>query len=170
MRSRNDIVVTEWGARFRGRRISCSVGRGGITTRKREGDGATPAGEFRLLGILYRPDRIDAGGLAGAVPILGPDIWSDDPLDPEYNQPARPVKGSPFSHERLRRPDGQYDLVVPTDHNWPHAVPGHGSAIFMHIWRKPRHPTAGCVAFSRSDLIWIAQRLSDRTRLIVKAS
>ena len=32
------------GLRIAGRRLPCSIGRGGITTDKREGDGATPAG------------------------------------------------------------------------------------------------------------------------------
>ena len=168
-RNPNSIVVTKRGARFRGRELCCSVGRNGITTRKREGDGATPAGVFRLLGVLYRPDRIGVAGLAGAKPILGSDIWSDDPLDPEYNHLTHSIGIRRFSHERLRRPDGQYDLVVPIDHNWPCAVPNGGSAIFMHIWRKPRHPTAGCIAFSRDDLIWIVQRINERTRLIVRA-
>ena len=39
-----DLVVNRWGARFLGRRFACSVGRGGITTTKREGDGRTPVG------------------------------------------------------------------------------------------------------------------------------
>ena len=76
--------------------------------------------------------------------------------------------GYRYSHERMRRSDRQYDLVIPTDYNWPIAVPGLGSAIFLHIWKRPRHPTAGCVAFAREDLVWIAERLTDRTRLVVR--
>ncbi len=77
--------------------------------------------------------------------------------------------GYGYSHEKLRRSDRQYDLVIPTDYNWPKAVPGKGSAIFLHVWRRPRHPTAGCVAFAREDLVWIAERLTNRTRLVVRA-
>lgn len=54
-----------------------------------------------------------------------------------------------------------------TDWNWPRAQPGLGSAIFLHQWRRPRHPTAGCIAFSRADLLWLAARAVPGTRLLV---
>ena len=128
-----------------------------------------PAGVFQLIGILFRPDRIDTSAIKGALPISLDDIWSDDPLDPGYNHPASAVGGYGFSHERLRRSDNLYDLVIPTDYNLPVAVPGKGSAIFLHVWRQPRYPTAGCVAFALDDLLWIARQLTGRTRLIIQA-
>jgi len=156
----NDIVVTKWGARFAGRDFPCAVGRGGIVAAraKREGDGATPAGRHRIVGCLYRPDRLAPGDVPDwAVPIGPCDLWSDDVLDPDYNLMVRAPHS--FGHERLRRPDPLYDLVLITDWNWPRAEKGRGSAIFLHAWRKPRHPTAGCVAFDPADLRWIARRL-----------
>ena len=36
----------------------CALGRSGVTRRKREGDGATPAGVLRLVFVYYRPDRV----------------------------------------------------------------------------------------------------------------
>ena len=166
---RHDIVVAASGARFCGRNLPCSIGRGGIVADKREGDGATPAGVFRLLGAHYRPDRMTAPGVIGARPILRRDIWSDDPLDPVYNLFVRNASKYAFSHERLRRADRLYDLVIPTDYNWPDALPGKGSAIFLHAWRNPRHPTEGCIAFAPDDLHWLASRIDPRTRLIVRA-
>lgn len=165
--SPRDIVVTRWGAWFMGRRFPCSVGRGGIVParQKREGDGATPAGEHRLVGMLYRPDRM-AQPADWALPIGPADLWSDDGRDPDYNLMVRAPHG--FSHERLMRADPLYDLVILTDWNWPQSVPGRGSAIFIHQWRGPRRPTAGCVAFDRADLRWIAPRIRHETRLIVR--
>ncbi len=163
-----DIVVNAHRARFRGRSFSCSVGRGGIAASKQEGDGTTPAGNFGLLAAMYRQDRIHAAGLAGAIPLAPGDIWSDDPRDPAYNQPLKVVGHYPYSHERLYRPDPVYDLIVPTDYNWPDAVAGKGSAIFLHVWRKPRHPTEGCVAFSLADLLWIVARIEPATRLVIR--
>ena len=160
-----DLVVTRWGARFMGRRFACSVGRGGITATKREGDGGTPVGTHRIVGMLYRPDRI-APPADWAVPISPGDLWSDDARDPDYNLMVRAPH--PFGHERLTRADPQYDLVLITDWNWPDATPGKGSAIFIHTWRRPRHPTAGCVGFARKDLLWIAARLQPQSRLIVR--
>ena len=56
----HDMIVTRWGTHFMGRRLPSVIGRGGIVPPedKREGDGATPAGEHRIVGMLYRPDRI----------------------------------------------------------------------------------------------------------------
>ena len=154
------------GLRFRGRCFPCTVGRGGIVpgAAKREGDGATPAGVHRIVGMLYRPDRL-LQPAEGARPIGPPDLWSDDPRDENYNQLVRAPHG--FGHECLRRADPMYDLILITDWNWPDAEPGRGSAIFLHQWRRPGAPTEGCVALSRRDLHWIAPRITPRTRLIV---
>ena len=86
-------------------------------------------------------------------------------MDPRYNSLVQaPYR---YSHEKLRRADPLYDLILLTDWNWPDAIPGKGSAIFIHRWRNPGHPTAGCVAFSDSDLHWIAARITPLSRLIV---
>ena len=161
-----DIVATRWGARFMGRRFPASIGRGGITARKREGDGATPAGIHTIIGLLYRPDRIGRTDMPDwALPIGPCDLWSDDPRDPDYNLMVRIPHG--FGHERLSRPDPAYDVVLLTNWNWPQAIPGAGSAIFQHQWRSPRRGTAGCIAFRRDHLIWIANHIRHGTRLIV---
>jgi L,D-peptidoglycan transpeptidase YkuD (ErfK/YbiS/YcfS/YnhG family) len=168
--TRSDLLVSRWGCRFHNRQFACSIGRGGIVpaSAKREGDGATPAGIHRIVGALYRADRLAPAEVPDwALPIGPSDLWSDDPQDPDYNRMTRQPHG--FSNESLRRADPLYDLVLLTDWNWPHAVPGHGSAIFVHTWRRPRYPTAGCLAFARPDLLWIANRLTPGTRLIVRA-
>lgn len=157
------IIVTRWGAWFRGRRYPCSIGRGGITHDKCEGDGATPVGAHRIVGVMIRRDRLR---LHGAKPIGPADLWSDDPRDPQYNHAVRAPHG--FGHERLCRADPMYDLVLITDWNWPVARPGKGSAIFVHQWRRPRQGTAGCVAFRRRDLIHIARHLTPHTLLVVR--
>lgn len=162
---RGDLVVGRWGVRFNGRRFPASIGRGGISAAKREGDGATPAGAHRIVGTFYRADRgAPAGRMAKAI---GPgDLWSDDPTDPRYNHHVRAPHG--FGHERLRRSDPLYDLVLVTDWNWPDAVPGRGSAIFIHQWRRPHAPTAGCIGLRRQDLRWIAARVGKGTRVVVR--
>ncbi len=162
-----DIVVTRRGLRFLHRRFACTVGRAGIVAprTKREGDGATPAGVLRIVGMLYRPDRM-ARPADWALPIGLSDLWSDDPQDEDYNLMVRVPHA--FGHERLRRADPMYDLVIITDWNWPHAEPERGSAIFLHQWRRPGARTAGCVALSRRDLHWIAPRITHQTRLIVQ--
>lgn len=160
------LNVTPWGARLGGRLLACSIGRGGVSSCKREGDGATPSGTLRIAELFYRPDRIPAHALPGwAKPIGAFDRWSDDPADPAYNHHLPGALWHPFSAEALRRPDPLYDLVLTTDWNWPDAQPGQGSAIFLHRWRKPRHPTEGCIAFAPRDLLWLARKLAPGDRL-----
>ncbi|MYM55207.1 L,D-transpeptidase family protein [Thalassovita mangrovi] len=160
-----DMVLTARGIRFQGRHYPCSIGRGGLSTDKREGDGATPKGTHRILGMLYRPDRV-ARPAYWAEPIGPSDLWSDDATQPDYNHPVRAPYG--HSHEQLRRADPLYDIVLITDWNYPVATPGKGSAIFLHQWRRPHYPTEGCIAFRRDHLIQIARLITPGTRLIVR--
>ncbi|EAR49971.1 hypothetical protein OG2516_11986 [Oceanicola granulosus HTCC2516] len=164
MRSPADLVVGPGGLDFLGRRYPCVVGRGGVTDTKREGDGATPRGTHRIVGMLYRPDRIPPPA-PWAEPIGPGDLWSDEAQDAAYNSHVRAPY--PCSHETLRRADPLYDLVLVTDWNYDPAIPGLGSAIFVHQWRRPGYPTEGCVALRRRDLHEIAARVLPGTRLIV---
>lgn len=159
-----DLVVMPGYVRFMGRRFPCTIGRGGIADRKVEGDGVTPRGIHRLVGMLYRPDRM-ARPADWALPIKPGDLWSDDVRDPDYNMMVRVPHA--FSHENLRRADPMYDLIILTDWNWPYPAKGRGSAIFIHQWRGPGRPTAGCVAFKRDDLQWIARKIQHKTRLVI---
>ena len=159
-----DIKVSKWGIRFAGRSFPVSLGKSGVTLSKNEGDGATPAGVHKIVGVLYRPDRV-VKPCDWAVQIKPNNIWSDDSRDPDYNMlNCLPHK---YSHERLFRSDPLYDIIVLTDWNWPYPIKGRGSAIFIHTWRKPMHPTEGCVGISSQNLLWIISRIKPSSRLIV---
>ncbi len=166
MKTRFDLVLSRIGLRFMGRTFPCTIGRCGVVQHKREGDGGTPVGEHRLVGMLYRPERM-ARPADWALPIRPGDLWCDDPGHEDYNLMVR----APFeaSHETLRRADPLYDLVILTDWNWPFAARGRGSAIFIHRWRRPGAPTEGCVGLRPDHLRWIAARIRYETRLIVQA-
>jgi len=130
-----------------GLKFPVALGKAGITTQKREGDQATPAGLHKLLRLLYRADRLRPP--PGAVPLepLTPiDAWCDDPLDAAYNrQITLPHKAR---HEPLWRDDGLYDLIGVLDWNMSPTLPHRGSAIFLHIATQDLAPTAGCIALS----------------------
>ena len=135
------------------REVRCALGPAGVLAagRKREGDGATPAGRWPMRRVLFRPDRGSAPRTSLPVQPLAPnDGWCDAPDDQNYN---RPVKlPYPASAEAMWREDGLYDLVVVLGHNDDPPVPGLGSAIFLHCARPDFAPTQGCVALARSDL------------------
>lgn len=162
----NDLLITRWGARFLGRDLPCAIGRGGIVQDKHEGDLGTPVGKYHLLWMYWRPDRSARPTTILPTIALGPQQgWSEAPDDPLYNQPIQHPHAYPA--DRMRRGDPLYDLCVVTDQNMHPTRPGKGSAIFLHLWRRPRYPTAGCVAFRRKDLEWILKHWSPRARLII---
>lgn len=158
------LRLTPYGLRAWGRLLPCTMGRGGLTRTKAEGDGATPIGRHQIVGCLYRPDRVTCPA-PWAEPILPGMLWSDAPDAPDYNH----LVTAPYapSHEVLRRADPLYDIVLITDWNWPDAQPGKGSAIFLHQWRRPGYPTEGCLAFARPHIRWIAERAAPGTDLLI---
>lgn len=147
-----DLVVTGSGRASWGTLVfRCAVGRGGLTCDKKEGDGATPVGAWPMRRLLYRADRVGIPRTRLPLAPIGPnDGWSDDPADPLYNAPV-PLP-HPWRHERLWRADAHYDLVVVLGYNDDPAVPGAGSAVFLHLAHPDFTATAGCIALARADL------------------
>jgi L,D-peptidoglycan transpeptidase YkuD (ErfK/YbiS/YcfS/YnhG family) len=138
----------------------CTVGINGFTSLKTEGDKKTPRGCFSLVCFYYRKDRIQRPQtLLPGFEILPNDGWSDDPLDPSYNQKIT-IPHS-YSHENLFRNDNLYDLLVVTSHNQNPVVKGKGSAIFIHQYRCDKTgnpmPTAGCLGLPLDKLLLILQ-------------
>lgn len=131
--------------------LPCALGRGGVTHAKREGDGATPAGRYRLLSLYTRRDRLP-GPRAGvaARAMRRNDGWCEDPRHGRYNCPIR--LPSAAGHETMWREDRLYDMVGVLDWNLRPRVRGRGSAIFLHLCRPGFAPTAGCIALRRDDL------------------
>ncbi len=147
--------------------IPCVLGRSGITHHKREGDGATPAGHFRILGLWARVDRMPMVHVA--LPrrtIRFGDGWCDDPASPAYNRPVRLPNSS--SHERLWRDDGLYDVLLTLDYNLRYPRKGRGSAIFFHLARDDRAPTAGCVAIGRDAMRRLSPRLGPHSLMVIR--
>lgn len=142
-----------------GRAIAVALGRAGPGVRKREGDGRTPVGRYRILRVLYRPDRMARPNTRLPLAAIRPDDgWSDDPADRRYNRPVKlPVS---TSHERMWRDDALYDLVVVIDHNTRPRIAGHGSAVFIHAARPGFRPTEGCVALKPAELKRLVARLA----------
>lgn len=151
-----------------GRSIPVALGRSGIGFDKREGDGRTPAGTWRVVRLLYRADHLSRPVTRLPVRPIGPmDGWCDDPEDRRYNRPVRlPVAAR---HERLRRDDGLYDLVIVLDHNQRPRVRGRGSAVFIHVARPGLTPTEGCVALPVPEVRRLVARLRPGTRIHIAA-
>jgi L,D-peptidoglycan transpeptidase YkuD (ErfK/YbiS/YcfS/YnhG family) len=140
--------------RFQGETFRAAHGRGGISTQKQEGDGATPAGLLPLRRILYRADRLGKPKSPLPIePIAPTDGWCDDPTSRAYNTqiilPASP------HHEELWRRDSLYDVIGILGWNDTPPERGRGSAIFLHVARPDYAPTEGCIALALFDLLKI---------------
>jgi len=143
--------------------IPVALGRGGILANKREGDGGTPRGRFRLVRLWWRADRGTRPRSLLPSRRIGPDdAWCEDPGDRRYNRPMKSPDG-----DHLWRNDALYDLVIEISHNTRPRIAGRGSAVFIHVARQGFTPTAGCVALTRGRLRALLERLGTRTEIVI---
>jgi L,D-peptidoglycan transpeptidase YkuD (ErfK/YbiS/YcfS/YnhG family) len=149
------------------RPIKVAIGRAGIKANKREGDGATPVGRYRLVRLWWRADRIPRPRtLLPTRAITAADGWCEDPCDRRYNRPIRMRPGEPG--DRLRRSDALYDLIIEIDHNQRPRIAGRGSAVFIHVARADMTPTAGCVSMPTATLRRLLARLGPATTITIE--
>ncbi len=127
------------------------IGRNGIAplNEKKEGDGRTPSGIYRLGTAFGYEDSIDTKLTYRQA--TENDHWVDDPESPQYNQWITGATEAK-SFENLKRDDDLYKYAVVIEYNTSPIKPGDGSAIFLHIWRAPDKPTAGCVATDEANV------------------
>ncbi|MDO8290805.1 MAG: L,D-transpeptidase family protein [Parvibaculum sp.] len=151
--------------------VPCALGRSGIVTDKREGDGGTPTGTFPLRELRYRADRLapPASPLETRV-INANDGWCDAPADKNYNRFV--TLPYPVSHEKLMRDDGLYDIVIMLGYNDDPVVSGKGSAIFFHLAKEKAidgkstlQPTEGCVALTLANMRTVLALITASTQM-----
>lgn len=161
--SNNQLRMTDIAGNLKFR---CAIGRSGMidAAKKREGDGASPIGVWRLKQVFYRPDRLNEPETDLPVRALGQQMgWCDAPDDPNYNQLiTRPYAAS---HEALWRDDHVYDIIVELAHNDAPVVPYLGSAVFLHVARPDYKATQGCAALALDDLRTVLAKATPETYL-----
>jgi L,D-peptidoglycan transpeptidase YkuD (ErfK/YbiS/YcfS/YnhG family) len=133
--------------------FAARLGRNGLSADRREGDGTTPAGSFRIHptmygnepnpGVAFRYRRVRCG-----------DWWNEDPASPTYNsfQHVRCGQRPPFraESEGLWQNLRAYPYLAVIEFNMRPVVPGRGSGIFLHA--QTGGPTNGCVSLGKDDL------------------
>lgn len=145
----------------------CALGRSGIGTIKREGDGHTPRAALPLRSVLYRADRLVRPRTLMPLRQIGPrDAWCDDAKDRRYNHLIDRPPGE--AEERLTREDHLYDVIVELGWNDRPVVRSRGSAIFWHLARPGFTPTAGCVAVEGHVFAKVLPRLARHCRILVR--
>jgi L,D-peptidoglycan transpeptidase YkuD (ErfK/YbiS/YcfS/YnhG family) len=146
--------------------VKAVVGRSGFSRDKREGDGTSPAGVFRIgpfFGNAPQPEDFKFPYRQ----ITENDCWVDDPDSPFYNTwQTGPADGRWNSAEELKRVGDLYKYVALIHYNIP-PVPGKGSAVFFHLWRDENTPTVGCTALAEADVLSVLRWLDPEKKPVI---
>jgi|TARA_B100001540_G_scaffold208509_1_gene183702 L,D-peptidoglycan transpeptidase YkuD (ErfK/YbiS/YcfS/YnhG family) len=147
-------------------KVKCAIGKRGISSKKKEGDGFTPKGSFKFKYLFYRKDRVfKIKSFLRKIVINKNMGWCDDPKSNYYNKLVKfPFK---FSAEKLYRKENIYDIILVINYNIGPIIKGKGSAIFLHIAKKNYKPTKGCVAISKKDMYLLLSFVNKRTKFLI---
>ena len=144
--------------------FKCCVGKNGLTSKKKEGDQKTPKGIFKIENLYYRKDRIKKPKtLLKSVEIKKDMGWCDDiNFKKKYNKLCKINKE--FRHEKLKRYDYKYNLLIPIQYNYKKPIIGLGSCIFIHLTTDYK-PTAGCIALKEKDFIIMLKLIKKKSKI-----
>jgi len=141
--------------------FKCSVGKGGFTKKKVEGDKKTPIGIFKLGPLYFRKDKkFKPITKLKKIPILKNFGWCDDVNHKNYNKLVKVNKK--IHHEKLYRKDSKYDLLIPIQYNTKIPKKGKGSAIFIHLTENYKK-TAGCIVLKKKDFLILIKLIKKNT-------
>jgi len=146
-------------------KLKCSVGKGGIKKKLKEGDNITPKGIYFLDKLYYRADRNKDFRTKLKNIIIKKNMgWSDDPRSKKYNRKITLRKNYKYSFEKLYIKDNSYDLLIPIKYNYNNPIKNKGSAIFLHL-TKDYKPTAGCIALKKKDFLVMLNLINNKTKI-----
>jgi len=145
-------------------KFRCCIGKKGSTKNKIEGDKKTPKGIFEIENLYFRKDRRKSPKtLLKCIEIKKDMGWCNDLRFPnKYNKIFKIEKK--ISHEKLKRKDFKYDLLIPIKYNFKKPIIGRGSCIFIHLTKNYK-PTAGCVALKEKDFLIMLKLLKKNSKI-----
>ena len=159
------IIINKSGyLKYKDFEFKCALGKSGIGNKKIEGDNITPKGNFRIIKIYYRKDRLKKPPSKFTLTEITKNIgWCDDPKSRKYNQPIKlPTK---YNHENLYRKDNTYDLILVLNYNMKPTIKNKGSAIFIHITKKNYQSTKGCIALKKNNLVKLISKIDKNIKI-----
>ena len=122
--------------------FKCCIGKKGSTINKIEGDKKTPKGTFEIENLYFRKDKIKKPWTSLKCVEIKKDMgWCDDIRFPKKYNKVLKIKKK-IKHEKLKRKDNKYNLLIPIKYNFKKPIIGKGSCIFIHL-TKDYKPTAG---------------------------
>ena len=162
-----NIIIKKHLLLYKGYKLTCSIGKSGITASKMEGDLASPKGIFKLGMLYYRKDRIKSLKCRIRRRIIKKNMgWCNDSRSKKYNnEVCFPFK---YRAEKLYRKDKIYDIFINIKYNCNPTVKRKGSAIFLHLSGKKYKPTSGCVALLEKDFLKIIPLINNKTKILIR--
>ena len=145
-------------------KFKCCIGKKGTTKNKKEGDRKTPKGTYEIENLYFRRDRKQRPiTVLKCIEIKKYMGWCDDVNFPKkYNKLFKINKN--IKHEKLKRRDNKYDLIIPIKYNFKKPIIGKGSCIFIHLTKNYR-PTAGCVALKEKDFLIMLKLIKRNSKI-----
>ncbi len=147
-------------------KFKCSVGKNGLSLNKIEGDKKTPKGKFKIGNLYYREDRLEKPETSlKCIKIKKNMGWCNDvKFKKKYNRLI--TINNKLKHEKLKRKDYKYDLLIPIRYNYKNTIAGKGSCIFLHLTKNYK-PTAGCIALNKKDFLVMLKIIKRSSKIII---
>ena len=144
--------------------FKCSIGKNGLIKNKIEGDKRTPKGTFEIEHLYFRKDRLKKPKTSlKTIEIKEKMGWCDDiKVQSKYNRLIK-IENN-IKHEKLKRNDQKYDLLIPIKYNFNKIKVGLGSCIFIHL-TKDYKATAGCIALAKKDFLIMLKLINKNTKI-----
>ena len=145
-------------------KFRCCIGKNGKTKNKIEGDYKTPKGIFKIENLYYRNDRIKKPSTKlNCIQIHENMGWCNDINYPKkYNKLFK--IDEKINHEKLKRKDYKYNLLIPIKYNFKNPIVGLGSCIFIHLTKNYK-PTAGCIALKEKDFLILLRVIKKNSKI-----
>ena len=156
LKNKNKLIIDDFV-------FKCSLGKGGTTNKKIEGDLKTPIGKYEIGSLYYRADRIQKiFTKLKKIKIKKKIGWCNDINSKKYNKKMKISKK--YKYAKLFRNDYKYDYFIPINYNTKKTISGKGSAIFIHLTKNYK-PTAGCIAVQKKDFLILIKLINRNTKI-----
>lgn len=151
----------EWRKEFE---TDCIYGKNGFSLDRKEGDGTTPIGIFRVLYAFGMEDKINSK--LEYRQIKETSYFScDSSKENEYNTWVESI--SKVKGEHLIEYPKQYHYGLVFNFNCNPKILGKGSAIFLHV-KGDKNYTEGCVAIDEESMKKILKMIENGTYMVIE--
>ena len=144
------------------------VGSRGLMKNRKQGTYTTPVGNYGFVHAFGNKKNPGVSAEYEYRDVTPKSYWVTDRNSTSYNRWVE--GGGEFDDaEHLESYGYQYNYAMVIDFNYYEPVKGDGAAIFLHVATYDGKGTAGCVALSEEDVVWLMRWLDkeENPRIII---